>query len=160
MSNWTQSFSAQFSAAACTDAAALSTHSIQGIQPACVCTPESEAQAAEIIRFAAAHKIPVVPFGGGTSQGRCAPPPPGFLALSTKRLNKLIHHEPGDMVATVQGGMTIHEFQKSASSARPMVADRRAGQRNDRRHRRGKYVRSAIVGIRNAARHGAGHDGH
>src|SRR6185295_16355144 len=38
-------------------------------------------------------------------------PPKDFLALSTRRMNKLIHHEPGDMVATVQGGMSVDDFQ-------------------------------------------------
>ena len=108
MGDWVQQFKARFGDAVTTDMVALA---IQGVQPACACAPESEEQAAAMIRFAAAHRIPLVPCGNGTSQGRCAPPPPGFLALSTKRLNKLIHHEPGDMVATVQSGMSFFEFE-------------------------------------------------
>ncbi len=108
MSDWLKSFFSQFGDGVTTDTVALA---IQGVPPACVCSPESEAQAAAMIRFTASHKIPVVPLGGGTSQDRIAPPPPEFLALSTKRLNKLVHHEPGDMVATVQAGMTLNAFQ-------------------------------------------------
>src|ERR1035437_7375737 len=111
MADWIKSFSSQFGDAVCSDDAALNAQSVQGVAPECLCSPESEAQTAAMIRFAASHKIPVGPCGGGTSQGRCAPPPAGFLALSTKRLNKLIHHEPGDMVATVQGGMSLKDFQ-------------------------------------------------
>ncbi|MEI6233222.1 MAG: FAD-binding oxidoreductase [Planctomycetota bacterium] len=111
MSDWINTFSSQFGDAVCSDDASLSAQSVQGKVPACVASPDSEEQAAAMIRFAASHKIAVVPCGGGTSQGRCTPPPKSFLALSTKRLNKLIHHEPGDMVATVQGGMTLKEFQ-------------------------------------------------
>ena len=92
MSDWIKSLAAQFGDAVCADDATLTAQAVQGVVPACMCSPESEAQAAAMIRFAAAHRIPVVPCGGGTSQGRCAPPPKDFLAISTKRLNKLIHH--------------------------------------------------------------------
>ena len=113
MSDWIKSFSSQFGDAVCADDATLTAQAVQGVVPACIAAPESETQAAAMIHFAASHKIPVVPCGGGTSQGRCAPPAKGFLALSTKRLNKLIRHEPGDMVATVHAGMTVEEFQEA-----------------------------------------------
>ena len=108
MLDWVQQFKSQFGDAVTTDMTALA---IQGVEPACACAPESESQAAAMIRFAAAHRIPVVPYGGGSSQGRCAPPPRDFLWLSTSRLNKLVHHEPGDMVATVQAGAMFGAFQ-------------------------------------------------
>src|ERR1043165_8070425 len=110
--DWVQQLQSQFGDAVTTDADAFS---VQGVRPACVCAPVDEAQAAAVIRCAAAQRIPVVPCGGGTEQGRGLPPPPSFLALSTRRLKKLIHHEPGDMVATVQGGMGIDDFQKAIS---------------------------------------------
>ena len=56
-----------------------------------------------------------MPCGGGTSQGAIAPPAEDFLLLKTSRLNQLIHHEPGDMVATAQGGMSLAAFQARVS---------------------------------------------
>lgn len=106
MAEWVSRFLAQFPAAT-TDTAAFSGYG------ACAASPDNEAEAAAIIKFAAQHKIPVVPCGGGTSQGMTAPPPTDFLLLSTRGLNKLIHHEPGDMVATAQAGMSVGEFQKA-----------------------------------------------
>lgn len=76
-----------------------------------VLSPSSATEVSEAMRVAAAHKLALVPCGGMTSQGRGAPPPPGFLALKSSNFNSLIHHEPGDMVATVQSGMRVSDFQ-------------------------------------------------
>src|SRR4051812_2158491 len=94
-----------------TDEATLEANSAQAVKPACLCAPENAEQIAAVIRFAAENKFAVLPRGGGTAQGIGSPPPTGALVLSTKRLNALVHHEPGDMVATVQAGMTLGEFQ-------------------------------------------------
>jgi FAD/FMN-containing dehydrogenase len=100
-------------AAVTTDDAALESHAVQGVKPACVCAPETPAQAAEVIKFAAQNKIPVLPRGGGTGQGIGSRAPDNAIALSTKRMNALIAHEPEDMVATVQAGMTLGDFQEA-----------------------------------------------
>jgi FAD/FMN-containing dehydrogenase len=34
------------------------------------------------------------------------------LVVTTRRLSKLIHHEPADLVATAQAGLTLREFQE------------------------------------------------
>jgi len=96
-----------------TDDATLEANHAQGIKPACLCAPANAAEIASVLRFAAENKIPVLPRGGGTAQGIGSPPPPDALVLSTKRLNTLIHHEPGDMVATAEAGMTLRDFQNA-----------------------------------------------
>jgi glycolate oxidase FAD binding subunit len=97
----------------CSDPGALDACAIQGVRPACICTPSSEKEASAAIRCAQSQHIPVVPMGGGTQQGIGRPPRDRFLALSTRRINALIHHEPGDMVASVQAGMELEAFQKA-----------------------------------------------
>ena len=111
--DWLPQLRTQFSDILCTDTAP---HAIGGIIPACVAAPIDAAQTAALMRFAAAHKIPVVPCGGGTSQGAIAPPAENFLLLKTALMKNLIHHEPGDMVATAQGGMSLAAFQALVSS--------------------------------------------
>ena len=96
----------------CDDATLESNHA-QGVKPACLCAPANSAEIAAVLRFAADNKIPVLPRGGGTAQGIGGPPPTGALVLSTKRLNKLTHHEPGDMVATAEAGMALGDFQNA-----------------------------------------------
>ena len=100
-------------AAVTTDGAALESHAIQGVKPACVCSPESPVHAAAVIKFAAQNKIAVLPRGGGTGQGIGSVPPANAIVLSTRRFSALIAHEPEDMVATVQAGMTLGDFQET-----------------------------------------------
>jgi FAD/FMN-containing dehydrogenase len=95
----------------CDDPATLNAAEIQGITPQCICAPADEAQASEVIRRAIAHKLKIVPLGSATQQGSSAAPQHQFLALSTRGLNQLVAHEPGDMVATVQAGMELGAFQ-------------------------------------------------
>jgi glycolate oxidase FAD binding subunit len=97
----------------CSDPDVLKGLAVQGVLPACVCTPGDEKEAGAVIQSAAAQRIQIVPFGGGTQQGIGRAPQAQFLALSTCRLNRLIHHEPGDMVATVQAGMELGAFQEA-----------------------------------------------
>jgi len=111
-SPWTKSLGQLLGAAnVITDAATIEANHAQGVKPACLCAPANASEIAAVLRFAADNKIPVLPRGGGTAQGIGGPPQAGALVLSTKRLNRLIHHEPGDMVATVEAGMTLGEFQ-------------------------------------------------
>jgi glycolate oxidase FAD binding subunit len=112
MSSWLASFQTKFPDARA-DAASLDAFAIQGVRPACVYAPPDAARAAAAIRFAAENKIPVVPFGGGTQQGIGNSPPAAALVIHTQHLNRLIHHEPGDMVATAQAGMAFGAFQRA-----------------------------------------------
>ena len=96
-----------------TDDATLEANHAQGVRPACLCAPANAAEISAVLRFAAENKIPVLPRGGGTAQGIGGPPPADALVLSTKRMNRLIHHEPGDMVATAEAGVTLGEFQSA-----------------------------------------------
>ena len=97
----------------CDDRATLEACAAQGVVPACVCAPADEKQAATVIQQAAAHLIQLAPFGSGTQQGNGRAPVTDFVALSTRRMNALIQHEPGDMVASVQAGMQLGAFQEA-----------------------------------------------
>jgi len=56
--------------------------------------------------------LPVTPWGGGTKMGIGAPPQRLGLVVGLKRLNRLLEHEPGDLTATVQAGMTLGALQR------------------------------------------------
>jgi glycolate oxidase FAD binding subunit len=103
---WLSDFRGRFESA-CTDDAPR----VCGVPAACVFAPHAAAEAAAAIRFAAVHGVPVVPLGNGSQQETLRPPPPEFLALSTRKMNALVHHEPGDMVATIQAGADVDAVQ-------------------------------------------------
>src|SRR5439155_18113 len=54
---------------------------------------------------------PVVPWGGGSAVGVGVPPARAGLVLLLTRLSALVEHEPGDLTATAQAGVTVAALQ-------------------------------------------------
>ncbi|HEY9501667.1 MAG TPA: FAD-binding protein [Pyrinomonadaceae bacterium] len=75
-----------------------------------VVSPSSEAQVQEIIRLAAHDKLLVVPCGSGTWLPDVQQ---NHLVLNTHRLNRVIEHEPADLVATAQSGVSLVTFNET-----------------------------------------------
>ena len=97
--------------AVCSDGAVLQRQAVQRIAPSVVCMPRNANEVATVLRAALEHKIAVVPYGGGTHQSIGRAPTAPFIALVTTAMNTVIQHEPGDMVATVQPGITLAALQ-------------------------------------------------
>ena len=79
--------------------------------------PLTGEQAAELMKVAAREQLTVMPVGtngwleaGHSSAG-------SDLVLSTRRLKRLIKHEPADLVATAEAGLSFTEFQKHLAQA-------------------------------------------
>lgn len=86
---------------------------VDGRTPAAVVLPGSVEETAQVVRHAAAAGVPVVPWGGGTRMALGAPPPDGAVVVSTRRLARVIEHEPGDLTATVQAGITLGALEEA-----------------------------------------------
>ncbi|HEX3143034.1 MAG TPA: FAD-linked oxidase C-terminal domain-containing protein, partial [Pyrinomonadaceae bacterium] len=76
-----------------------------------VLTPGSPAEISNVVDLAARESQTIIPAGGATflDAGNLLERP--NLIVTTRRLSKLIHHEPADLVATAQAGLTLREFQ-------------------------------------------------
>jgi glycolate oxidase FAD binding subunit len=85
---------------------------VDGRTPEAVALPGSKEEVAAVLLAAAEAELPVTPWGGGTKMGIGAPPERLGLVLGLKRLNRLLEHEPGDLTATVQAGMTLGALQR------------------------------------------------
>jgi glycolate oxidase FAD binding subunit len=70
--------------------------------------------------LAVAHReaLALVPWGGGTMMRLGHPPERLDLVLSLARLNRVLAHEPADLTATVQAGITIAGLQARLGSHR------------------------------------------
>jgi glycolate oxidase FAD binding subunit len=90
---------------------ACSPHVLEGRTPEAVVFPGSKDEIAAILAVAAEEAVPVLPSGGGTKLGIGAPPPRLGVVLGLRRLNRIIEHEPGDLTATVEAGITLAELQ-------------------------------------------------
>ena len=84
---------------------------LDGRTPEVVAVPGTKEEVAAILLAAAEANTPVVPWGGGTKMGIGAPPPRLGVVLMLKRMNRLLEHEPGDLTATVETGITLSALQ-------------------------------------------------
>ena len=77
--------------------------------------PLTGEQAAEVMKISAREELSVVPMGTGGWWQTGNPMSRADLILSTRRMKTVIRHEPADLVATAEAGLTLAEFQKHLS---------------------------------------------
>jgi glycolate oxidase FAD binding subunit len=80
---------------------------VAGVPARWVAAPGSTEQASALLGAAARHGLTVVPRGRGTALMWGAPPESADLVVSTERLDRIIEHNPGDLVCVVEAGATI-----------------------------------------------------
>jgi glycolate dehydrogenase FAD-binding subunit len=84
---------------------------LEGRTPEAVVFPSTKEEVGGVLIAAAAAGVPVTPWGGGTRISVGMPPARPGIVLSLKRLDRLIEHEPADLTATAEAGMTLEAFQ-------------------------------------------------
>ena len=89
----------------------LSPYVVEGLTPEAAIFPGSTDEVRAVVAAAAEAGVPVMTWGGGTAMAVGAPARAPGIVLGLRRLNQLIEHEPGDLTATVQAGMTFAALQ-------------------------------------------------
>lgn len=84
---------------------------IDGVRLDRVERPDTPAQLAELLACAAAEGKAVAPVGGGTKLGYGNAPNKLDVAVSTRKLNKIVSFEPTDLTLSVEAGATLAEVQ-------------------------------------------------
>ncbi|WP_282182131.1 FAD-binding oxidoreductase [Aliiroseovarius marinus] len=74
--------------------------------PDAVVFPENTQEVSAIMKICSAHKVPVVPFGIGTSLEGHVIPIKGGISVDTSRMNKVLEIHESDLDAVVQPGVT------------------------------------------------------
>lgn len=90
----------------------LSRYAVDGRVPECAVFPRSVDEVAAVVQHVAGAGIPVIPWGGGTAAGVGAPPAVTGIVLGLARLTRVVEHEPGDLTATVEAGLTVARLQE------------------------------------------------
>jgi D-lactate dehydrogenase (cytochrome) len=80
--------------------------------PDAVIFPESTEEVAEIVRICAEHRVPVIPFGVGTSLEGHVNAPGGGVSLDTSRMNRVIEVNAEDLDCTVEPGVTREDLNR------------------------------------------------
>jgi len=89
----------------------LSPYVVEGRTPDAAIFPGSIEEVAAVMALASEVASPVTAWGGGTAASVGMPAGRAGLIMGLSRLGRLLDHEPGDLTATVEAGMTVAAFQ-------------------------------------------------
>ncbi|MEW6695481.1 putative FAD-linked oxidoreductase [Tepidimonas thermarum] len=81
--------------------------------PAAVVFAESTADVADAVRLAARWRVPVIPFGVGSSLEGHLLAVQGGISLDVSRMNQVLAVQPEDLTATVQPGVTRKQLNEA-----------------------------------------------
>src|SRR5215204_5084007 len=76
------------------------------VQPDAVVYPENRDEVVGVLRFANEHRIPIVPFGKGSSLEAHTLTVHGGISLDLGRMDRILEVRPDDFIARVQPGLT------------------------------------------------------
>jgi glycolate oxidase FAD binding subunit len=93
-----------------------------GVTPAFVALPGSTGEAAAVLRVAAEHELAVVPRGGGSRLGWCAPPSRCDVLVDVSRMDAVLEHAAGDLVARLQAGARMGDVADLLGTAGQEIA--------------------------------------
>jgi glycolate oxidase FAD binding subunit len=88
---------------------------VDGVAASFVAAPGSTAEAAEVLRIAAEHRLAVVARGTGTKLGWGRQPSHVDLIVDTARMVRVVEHSAGDLVVHVQAGIRLAALQDSVA---------------------------------------------
>ena len=103
------------------DFAQLATYEIDRKLPAAAVRPATSEEVAEIVKFAAAEKLALVPTGKRTKLGIGYAPSRYDLALDMTRLNKVIAYDPGDLTLSVEAGVPLAKIAQLLAEHRQFL---------------------------------------
>jgi D-lactate dehydrogenase (cytochrome) len=82
--------------------------------PDVVVYPESTEEVASVLAWADAERVPVVPFGAGTSLEGHVIPTQGGISLDLTRMDRVLELRPDDLTARVQPGVMREALNRAA----------------------------------------------
>ncbi|MBS29516.1 MAG: FAD-binding oxidoreductase [Alphaproteobacteria bacterium] len=88
-----------------------------------VCFPHTTEEVAEIVKICAAHRVPVIPFGTGTSLEGHVTAPHGGITIDLMQMNEVLEVHPEDLDCRVQAGVTrkqVNEYLRDTGMFFPI----------------------------------------
>ena len=88
-------------------------HAVGGLEPATVVAPESVDEVCRVLASANRNSLAVSPMGGRTRLSLGNPPERYDLALELTGLDRIVDHNPADLTATVEAGITLDSLRRA-----------------------------------------------
>jgi glycolate oxidase FAD binding subunit len=89
------------------DPAQLAFYEIDGKAPGAAVRPGSREEVADVVKFAAAENLAVIPSGARTKLGIGLPPARYDIALDMTRLDRVIAYDPADLTLSIEAGHSL-----------------------------------------------------
>lgn len=106
---------------AVTDAAGLVRYGIDGTLPAAALQPANADEVCEVVRFALAEKLAIVPCGGATKLSMGMPPARYDVALDMRKLDRVLQYDPGDLTVSAGAGLPLEALRQTLAAHRQLV---------------------------------------
>ena len=91
-------------------------YAVDGVIPQLAVTPADVEGISAVLSLAARDGKKIAPWGGGTQMSLGNVPTGIDLVLGLGRLKRLLSHEPADLVASVEAGMTLKALQRELAT--------------------------------------------
>ena len=92
--------------------AQIANYTIDGLTPKAVVLPASVWEIQDVLRFAAAQHLSVIPAGSGSKLQSGNPPEKVDIVLAMTRINEVVEYEPADLTVTVEAGIQLTSLQE------------------------------------------------
>lgn len=105
-----------------TDPAKIAPFKIDGNLPKGIVFPSNKEEISRTVRLATSKNFSIIPWGGGTKIDIGNIPKKLDLILSLKRLDKIVEHDPLNLIVTVEAGTSLAKAQNHLSKDRQFIA--------------------------------------
>jgi glycolate oxidase FAD binding subunit len=89
----------------------LESYSLEELIPSIIAHPASRHEVTEVVRFALAEKLALLPLGSRSKHEIAMSPDRYDIALDMTALNEIAHFDPGDLTLSVDAGMTLRDLE-------------------------------------------------
>lgn len=89
----------------------LEAYAVDSLVPSAIVRPASPEEAAEVVRFALAEKLAVLPLGSRSKSELGLPPERYDVAMDMTGLRGIAHFDAGDLTLSVDAGMPLRELE-------------------------------------------------
>jgi glycolate oxidase FAD binding subunit len=90
----------------------LAEYVVDGFAPGAIVKPQSAEEAAEVVRFAAADKLALIPVGSRSKCDIGMPPARYDIGLDMTGMREIAHYDAGDLTLSVDAGTPLRQLEQ------------------------------------------------